>query len=86
MILKIKNEYEMTENDVSQAFTINDEEVGMVSDVNQEEITVTIFDKYVTLQRFKSKKNKGVIINLIGFEIPIKEPEQPRSYRSSLDS
>jgi hypothetical protein len=67
MTIKIKNEYAMTNDDINQPFMLNDNVVGVVTNVTPDDVTVFIFENFLRLEKMTNNRDNK-IITTIGFQ------------------
>ena len=60
MIVKFENKYNMTEDQINIPFLIEENPIGMITDVTESEITVNIFDKFIGFE-VKNKANSQIV-------------------------
>jgi hypothetical protein len=77
VIVKFENKYNMTKEQINIPFLIEENPIGMITNVTKSEITVNIFDKFIGFE-VKNKMNSQIIAMYLS-------NKEQRSYQEVMD-
>jgi hypothetical protein len=77
VIVKFENKYNITEDQINIPFLIEENPIGVITNVTESEITVNIFDRYVGFE-LNNKVNPQIVTMYLS-------SKKQRSYQEVMD-